>query len=123
MSRDDDPPLPPFHPSPRLDDGRGCPGPGLAKLPRVRDASPEDRFEKARRTVFPFGPYRGWSFDDIARSDAGLLLLDSVRRVSIPRNPRLAWLWQPLRDFLTWPPVADALLLANDIAKYQHSNS
>jgi hypothetical protein len=122
MSRDDDPLLTSFHPSPRLDDGRGCPGPGLAKLPRVRDASPEERLEKARRTTIPFGKYRGQPLDAIARSDEGLLFLDHVRCVSIPRNDRLKALWQPLRDFLASPPVADALQLAKDRARYKLSN-
>ena len=119
----DDPPLPPFHPIPRRDDGRGCPAPGLARLPRVRDATPEERFEKARLTTFPFGKYRGQPFDAIARSDEGLLFLDHVRCVSVPRNNLLKWLWQPIRDFMTWPDVADALQCAKDSARYYKSNS
>jgi hypothetical protein len=111
-------PLAPFNPSYRRDDGRGCPSPGLARLPKVRDATPEERFEKARWTLISWAPYRGRSFDDIARDDEGLLFLDSVRRVSIPRNQRLAGLWEPLRDFLTWPTVAEALQAAKDRAAY-----
>jgi hypothetical protein len=70
-------------------------------------------------TRIDWGKYRGQPFDEIARSDDGLLFLDHIRRVSVPRNDRLKVLWQPLRDFLTWPEVADALQRAKDRANYR----
>lgn len=112
----------PFNPSARRDDGRSCPSPGLARLPKVLDATPSERFEKARWTRITCSPYKGLSFDEIAHSDDGLLFLDNARNVSVHRNLRLKHLWEPLRHFLTWPPVAEALQVAKDRYAFQASN-
>jgi hypothetical protein len=106
----------PINPSRRRDDGRGCPSPGLARLPKVRDLTPEERFEKARWNRITWAPYLNQTFDDIARSYEGLLFLDHVRLDRVSSNPRIKHLRNPLCDFLTWPPVAEALQTAKDRA-------